>query len=244
MFLPAMLAVFLVPALSFFFIPRPIFSLVSLVPKPGLGTRELSLGTREVALIFLSLALSACAAREPLSPAAAQPILAQTWQADQHVVWEIEWPAAPVGGPLTVETWRAGSRYRFEILEATAPDLVGQTLIFDGQTARRYRRFDPFQDAPQAGEARLSPVSDAFAIINHLLVTAPETATQETLRLSSGPAQKLTLSYRNGDSLTLWRDEATGLPVRVMFTLGGQSAALRARSFAPLPDPPEGLFKP
>jgi hypothetical protein len=234
MFLPAISAVFLVPELSFFFIPRFIFSLV---PKP-------SLGTREVALIFLSLVLSACAAPEPLNPLAAQPILAQTWQADQHVVWEMEWPAAPVGGPLTVETWRAGSRYRFEILEATVPDLIGQTLIFDGQTTRRYRRFDPPQDSTQPGEARLSPVSDAFAIINRLLVTAPETATQEALRLPSGPAQKLTFTYPDGDSLALWRDEATGLPVRVVFTLGGQSAALRARSFAPLPDPPEGLFKP
>jgi hypothetical protein len=236
MLLPAMFAVFLIPELSFF--------LSSLVPKLSLGTREPGLGTREIVLIFSTLALSACTAPEPLSPAAAQPILAQTWQADQHSVWEVEWPAAPVGGPLTVETWRAGLRYRFEILEATAPDLVGQVLIFDGQTAWRYRRFDPPQDSVQSEEALLSPVSDAFAIINRLLVTAPETATQETLRLSSGPAQKLTFIYHNGDSLTLWRDEATGLPVRVVFTLGGQSATLRARSFAPLPDPPEGLFKP
>jgi hypothetical protein len=226
MFLPAIFAVFLIPRLSF-----------SLVFKLGLGIRE-------VVLIFLTLTLSACAAPEPLSPAAAQTILAQTWQADQHSVWEMEWPAAPIGGPLTVETWRTGSRYRFEILEATAPDLVGQVLIFDGQTAWCYRRFDPPQNSAQSEEARLSPVSDAFAIINRLLVTAPETATQEALRLSSGPAQKLTFTYPNGDSLALWRDETTGLPVWVVFTLGGQPATLRARSFAPLSDPPEGLFKP
>lgn len=229
-----MVAVFLVPAPSFSLISRLIFSLVL----------KLNLVTRAVPLIFLTLALSGCAAPESLSPAAAQPILAQTWQADQHSVWEIEWPAAPVGGPLTVETWQAGSRYRFEILEATVPDLVGQVLIFDGQIAWRYRRFDQPQDSAQSEEARLSPVSDAFAIISRLLVTAPETATQEALRLSSGPVQKLTFTYSNGDSLALWRDEATGLPVRVMFTLSGQPATLRARSFAPLPDPPEGLFKP
>ncbi|GIK36176.1 MAG: hypothetical protein BroJett011_00090 [Chloroflexota bacterium] len=202
------------------------------------------MGTRKVALILLTLALSACTAPEPLSLAAAQTILAQTWQADQHSVWEVEWPAAPTGGPLTVETWRAGSRYRFEVLEATAPDLVGQVLIFDGQTAWRYRRFDQPQASAQSEEARLSPVTDAFAVISRLLVTAPETATQEALRLPSGPAQKLTFTYPNGDKLALWRDESTGLPVRVAFTLDGQSATLRARSFVPLPDPPEGLFKP
>lgn len=212
---------------------------------PAMFSVSLVLKLREAAFWFIiALALSACAAPESLSPSTAEASLANAWQAGQHIVWEIEWPAAPIGGPLTVETWRTGSRYRFEILEAAAPDLVGQTLIFDGQTGWRYRRFDPPQRPRQPGEARLSPVTDAFAIINHLLATTPKAAMQEALQLSSGPAQRLTLTYDNGDSLTLWRDEATGLPVQVVFSLKRQSATLHARSFAPLPDPPKGLFKP
>ncbi|HXW00070.1 MAG TPA: hypothetical protein VEC93_16740, partial [Anaerolineae bacterium] len=80
-----------------------------------------------LSLNLLLLTLSACAAPEPISAKAAQATLAAAWQVDQHIVWEIAWPAAPVGGPLTVESWRVGPRYRFEVLEATAPDLVGQT---------------------------------------------------------------------------------------------------------------------
>jgi hypothetical protein len=79
---------------------------------------------------------------QPVSPATAQAALVEAWAADQHTVWEIDWPDAPVGGPLTVETWRAGSGYRYEILESTAPALVGEILIFDGQTAWQYNRFD------------------------------------------------------------------------------------------------------
>jgi outer membrane lipoprotein-sorting protein len=195
------------------------------------------------AAVFLVLVLSACAAPESISASAAQTALTSAWQADQHTVWEIEWPAAPVGGPLTVETWRAGPAYRYEILEATAPDLVGQTLIFNGQTAWRYNRFELSQSAPQSGEARLSPVTDAFAVVVRLMAAEAETATQEAIHLSSGPTQKMTLTFANGDSLSLWRDEASGLPVRVTFTLAGQSATLHARSFEPLSDPPEELFR-
>lgn len=218
----------------------PPFLLLGLVPALNSGTGR----TRKLTALLLILTLSACTAPASLSPAIGQAVLARAWQADQHSVWEIDWPAAPIGGPLTVETWRAGSRYRYEILEATAPDLVGQILIFDGQTAWSYKRFDPPQVPHPTGEERLSPVTDAFDAISRLMGTVAEMASQEVVLLPSGPAQKLTLTYPNDKSLTFWRDEATGLPVRVIFTLKGQAATLRARSFAPLPDPPDGLFKP
>jgi outer membrane lipoprotein-sorting protein len=192
----------------------------------------------------LAFSLSACAVAEPVSVSTAQATLVNTWHADSHIVWEIEWPAAPVGGPLTVEMWRAGPRYRFEILEATAPDLIGQTLIFDGQRAWRYNRFEVSQNSSQPGEAQLSPVTDALMIINRLGAATPETATHESVHLLPGPAQKITLILPGGDTLTLWRDEATGLPIRLEFVAGGQAATLRARSFEPLPDLAEGLFKP
>jgi hypothetical protein len=169
--------------------------------------------------------------------------------ADQHTIWEIEWPEAPVGGPVTVETWRAGSRYRYEILESTAPALVGETLIFDGQIAWQYNRFDdpllsPRRQGKTISKPALSPVSDAFAIINPLLTTLPETASQEAVQFNRRSAQKITLTFANKDQLSLWQDEATHLPIQVTFAVGAQQSTLRARSFERLVNPPEGLFKP
>jgi hypothetical protein len=209
------------------------------VPKLSLGTSKTSR-----LLFILAASLSACTTPEPIEVEAAQALLLTAWQADQYIVWEIDWPAAPVGGPLTVATWRAGPRYRLEILEAVAPDLVGQTLIFDGVTAWGYQRFDSPPAVPQPVEARLSPVTDAFEIIALLLATTPSSATQEAVQVGREPAQKITLTFNAGDSLTLWRDEATGLPVRLSFVLGRQQATLRARSFVPLSNPPQGLFEP
>ena len=240
MFLKILLAVnlmlvILVPKLKFL-VPKLILRL-----RSGQG-----LGTSIRVLNFISLlafATSACTAPGPISTKAAQAALTKVWQIDQHIVWEIEWPAAPVGGSLTVETWRAGQRYRFEILESTAPDLVGQTLIFDGQTAWRTNRFES-EPPPSPSPPLLSPVSDAFAMINKLSAASPETAAQEVVQLPTGPAQKITVTFDTGNSLTLWRDEATGLPMRVFFGMGEQKATLRARSFEPLLNPPEGLFIP
>lgn len=218
--------------------------LVPIVLTVGLVTKiAASIKGFVILPMLLALTLSACAASESINATAAQATLAEAWQVDQHTIWEIDWPAAPVGGPLTVETWRAGSRYRYEILEAIAPNLVGQTLIFDGQTSWRYNRFG--SEPPAAvSSPLLSPVTDAFMIINQLMTTIPEAATQEAVHLPTGLAQKMTLTFNQGNSLTLWRDEATGLPVRLIFVLAGQRATVQARTFEPLLDPPEGLFHP
>ncbi len=167
---------------------------------------------------------------------------AAIWQTEQHITWELDWPAAPVGGPLTVETWRSGERYRFEILEAVAPALIGETLVFDGRKAWQYKRFTA-EPPVTLTSPQLSPVSDAFAVIDQLLATPPQTATQEAAQTIHGPALKITLMFANGDRLLLWRDEETQLPVRVIFSVGGKEARLEARDFEPLPDPPEGLFE-
>ncbi len=185
-----------------------------------------------------------CTPRQPISPDLAQAEISQAWQADQHLIWEVDWPAAPVGGPLTVETWRAGVRYRFEILESVGPDLIGQTLIFDGRRAWQYNRFDP-QPPAAAAATGLAPVSDAFAIIDRLLATPAKMAVRQgDGSLRSGRAEKIGLTFENGDELTAWLDQETGLPVRILFLVGGEQATLEARYFEPLSDPPAGLFEP
>lgn len=194
--------------------------------------------------LIIIIAASACNPAKPMEVETAQAALLDAWQADQHIVWELDWPDAPVGGPLTVATWRAGPRYRLEILEAVTPDLVGQTLIFDGATAWRYQRFDSPPAAPQPTEAQLSPVTDAFAVITRLLATTPASATEETIQFEREPAKKITLTFTGGDTLTLWRDETTGLPVRLSFVSGQQQITLRARSFERLSTPAEELFEP
>ena len=174
----------------------------------------------------------------------AQDTLVRAWQADQHRVWELDWPAAPIGGLLTVETWRSAERYRFEILESTAPALIGQILIFDGQTAWWDNRFD--QDLPQpASSPTLSPVSDAFAIIETLLTSSPIAATrQDDTLLNYGPTSKISLTFEDENTLSFWLESKTNLPVRIFFSVGDSQAVLHARQVEPLIDPPAGLFRP
>jgi hypothetical protein len=187
------------------------------------------------------IGLACSAAQQTLQPAAAQQIVVDIWHTQHHITWEIDWPTAPVGGPLTVETWRAGNRYRFEILEAVAPALKGEVLAFDGQNGWRYNRFDP-PASFRPGLASLSPVSDAFLIIERLLDTPAKTASQETSSVNYTPAQKIELAFANEDKLSLWWDQKTGLPVQISFASNGQRATLQARSFEALTDPSEALF--
>ncbi len=192
--------------------------------------------------VFGLLAMTACTTSQQLPPDRIQPILIETWQVDQHIVWELDWPAAPIGGPLTVETWRTGNRYRFEILEAATPALVGETLVFDGQLAWRYNRFDPpatfLPTLP-----KLSPVSDAFIVVDRLINTLPETTTRENAQVNSSLSQKITAIFANGDSLTLWRDVKTGLPSRVVIIVTGQHVTLNARDAERVLNPPDELFE-
>lgn len=170
-------------------------------------------------------------------------MLADAWQADRHTVWDITWPAAPIGGPLTVEVWRKENRYRFEILEAAAPALIGQTLVFDGRHAWRYNRLEPPQQLTPVAPA-LSPVTDAFAIINRLIASPPQTATQEAVHINYNATQKITATFGPNSELSLWKDDKTGLPLRITFSVDGQQATLKARRAEPLPNPPPELFTP
>ncbi|HMQ56217.1 MAG TPA: hypothetical protein PKD98_29320 [Anaerolineae bacterium] len=186
--------------------------------------------------------LTGCRAAEPLPPAEAQEILRQLWQTDRHAVWEIDSPAIPIGGPLVVETWQQGDRYRYEILESTAPALAGETLVFDGQLAWPYNRFDP-PPAFEPGLPALAPVTETFDLIEHLLTTPAAEASQSTARLNFQPAHLITLTYPNGDTLAMWRAETGALPVKVEFSLAGQAGELLAREIEPLGDAPPALFE-
>jgi hypothetical protein len=141
-----------------------------------------------------------CDAAQPRAPEPAQAQVAAAWQANQHAVWDLTWPDAPTGGPLTVETWLADGRYRYEILESTAPALIGETLVFDGLTAYRYNRLDP-PDEFTPVEARLSPVSDAFARVSARLAQPATAATEQPAQLNGRPVRLIILTF--ADAVTL-----------------------------------------
>ncbi len=194
-----------------------------------------------VSLAFILAIMVACATVQPIDTGAAQQKINTARHQNQHTVWEIDWPNNPAGGLITAETWQAAGRYRYEILESTAPALIGETLVFDGQTAWQYNRLDPpeaFAPAPET----LSPVTDAFLIIARLLAREAVSATQQPVYVNSIPVTQITLTFKNGDSLNLWQDEKTGLPVQVEFAAGDQQGKLKARSFEPLLNPPPELF--
>lgn len=191
-------------------------------------------------VIGLAILFSGCAQAQIINPEQAQAELFAAWSANQHTIWELKWPAAPAA-EVTVELWQAKPQLRLEILEAIAPALVGETLIFDGQTAWQHNRFDP--QPPTAGPPALAPITAAFERINQLLAISPATATQTNEVLNQHPASKITLTFAQGDTLTFWRDESTSLPIQIIFTSGQQSGQLKARSFERLDNPLPGLFE-
>jgi hypothetical protein len=201
--------------------------------------------TRFLWLIFLLLTGCASAsAPNAVPPTIAQQTMAETWQVGQHVVWQLAWPNVPVNGVVTVETWRGAGGGRLEILEASAAELWGQTLIFNGDAAWLFNRFDAAPPVRQA-EPRLSPITDAFSLIDQSLKLPAQSATvQEDVILQYGPAQKITLIFNKDDQLTFWLKPDLGLPVRVVLTRGANQLTLKATHAERMSTPPAGLFKP
>ncbi len=197
-------------------------------------------------IFVIVLGNTACAAPLPMIPQTAQTILVEAWQADQNAVWEIKWEAMPIGGAVVAETWRMGKKYRLEILESAAPALIGETLIFDGQQGWQYNRLA--ESVTPMPSFTLSPVTDAFGMIDQLLTTPPKTACQQQTSLLDGaksrPAQEITLIFENNSKqLTFWLDPKTKLPLQIKFVIKGQEGWLKARRSEPLIHPPDGLFK-
>ncbi len=194
-------------------------------------------------LALILVVLSTACQPSPANPTAAQKEMEHTWQTAHHIVWEIEWTAMPIGGMVVAEVWRTDTQHRFEILESPAPALVGEMLIFDGQQAWQYNRFKADTPTP-INHPWLSPISDAYIIIDQLLTQAAQDGTQADASLSQGAATLTTLNFPNGEILSIWQDQETGLPARVHFKIGENEATLNARSIESLVNPPEGLFKP
>ncbi|MCB0194808.1 MAG: hypothetical protein KDJ65_22855 [Anaerolineae bacterium] len=177
--------------------------------------------------VFLFVAFG-CSQGQNLDPKTAQTMLTQSWSIPHHAVWEVEWSAVPLSAPLVVEIWRSGPRHRFEILEAPAADLVGQVFVFNGDQGWQYNRFDPAASLTPDVTA-FSPITDAFATIDQLLAMSPQTATLTAEYINSEPAQKITLNFANGDSLALWRQVETELPIQIQFVTNGQKGVLKSR---------------
>ena len=116
------------------------------------------------------------------------------------------------------------------------------STLFDGKNGWRYNRFEPPSTFVPASSLRLSPVTDAFAVIDRLIDTLPETAYPAEAQIRLNPAQKITTSFANGDELSIWRQAETGLPLKVQFSEGGSRATLTARTVEPLADPADELF--
>jgi outer membrane lipoprotein-sorting protein len=193
-------------------------------------------------LIVIGFALAACAPASPIAPKAAQQQLQQAWQSDQHAILEIEWPNAPIHGPVSVEVWQAGDRYRYEILETPAPALLGETLVSDGNQTWRYNRLAS-SPPPRSTVPTLAPITDVRMLVSNLLSRQPIEATIQSDSVNLLPTKKILMLYPTGDSLAMWLDEqAAGLPRRVEFSVGQQHGQLTARLLEPLTNPPPVLF--
>lgn len=195
-------------------------------------------------LPIILLVLAGCSAAEAVPPAEAQTRLSKAWAAPRRAIWQIDWPAAPVGGPVTAMVWQYGPHLRVEILEAPAPALVGQTLIVNRGTTWQFNRFDT-PPATVSGLPSLPPVTDAFAVVDRLVSARPVSATRQTAAtLQYNPAEKIETRYPNGDRLTFWLDPQTGLPVHLIVYAGDRRLELKAVQTAPLDSLPLDLFSP
>lgn len=183
-----------------------------------------------------------CGAGEPALPTLTE--FQAAWGRDQHAVWEVDWPAAPLPGPVVVEAWQSGARRRFEVLEAAAPALIGETLVSDGQTGWLFNRFETDLTAVEAAEARFSPLDDALALVTRQLGRDPRRVTPlGRATLPSGLARGWQLAFDSGATLDLWLLEQEGLVGQVRLTGPQASFRLRARQVEPLDDAPAGLFE-
>ncbi|RME41887.1 MAG: hypothetical protein D6796_15200, partial [Caldilineae bacterium] len=98
--------------------------------------------------------LAACVASPAADPVAVQEQAQSAWQTGWHGTWDLAWEEAPLAGPVLFEAWRAegGRLLRLEILDAPAPQLVGQTCLRRDDAVTRYNRLDPSPPvSPSAG---------------------------------------------------------------------------------------------
>jgi len=198
---------------------------------------------RRLHFLFALLLLAACTAVQPVDPASAQLQARSAWQRPWRGVWELSWPQAPLSGSIVFEGWQteSGFQRRYEILEASVPSLVGLAYINDGVSATYYNRLDaadPVTDAAQT--LPFSPISDALTAVDILLAQAPQSAKRQA---AGDSIIELTLSYIEGQSLTLWLDTQTNLIIRVELQSANTELTMAARSLEPLLTPHPKLFE-
>ncbi len=191
-----------------------------------------TLWVRFIILVMVILAIRPYRFSKPIR----SPILTLSWQTDHQAIWEIEWPGAPIGGAVVAQSWRSGTKYRLEILESSATALLGETLIFDGQQAWRYNRLAQSPTITRA-QPILSPVTDAFDLVDQFLTRPPTSATQRQTYLLTGPtaepATEIRLIFDKADELTAWLNPTTKLPLRMKIVVKDQVIWLKARQIEP-----------
>jgi len=191
--------------------------------------------------VLFFVLLTACGARQTVSPAAAQARVQSAWGADWHGTWELQWQQMPLNGSVVFEGWvSAGrTRRRYELLEAPSPALVGLVYVNDGSAAVIFNRLEESVSATR-GDAALSfsPVTDALARVDRVLAQPPQTVSAR----ADGGITRYTFGWANGHSVKIWLDEALVRVVRIEIRTGDDSLTLAARTVSPLGAVPPGLF--
>jgi len=193
-------------------------------------------------LWVVTCALQGCFSINSIEHVAAQQKLRAAWQANQHAIWQIEGAQLPVGGPMVVEVWQVGRQYRWEILESSAIQLVGETLIFNGHEAWRYNRFEATPAQFKTTSSTLMPITAVFALVTTYLIQPPIAATDQTTWLLRNESETITLIF--ADETQLIMELATGLPKFIKLVRGGKTMMLKARQMDLLARPMKGLFAP
>jgi len=205
--------------------------------------------SRLAACVLVLSALASCApSRATPDPSFLVTCAQQSWQADWHGVWQIEWAGAPAPGPLVAEVWHAADgRLRIETLEAASPALNGLTLVSDGSSSYLYELRSDQVQIDSAGQMRIPLASDALDAMAWLVARLNRATVRVVGHdvLESGPATRLEILLDSSEGAELWVHDETGLPARLeLHSANWGEAVFTSRSLdAPVYLHP-GLFQP
>lgn len=197
---------------------------------------------RAALLMILMAAFAACNAKADdllLAPLEIPQAWAQGW----HGVWELQWSAMPVPGPVVFEGWvtENRARQRYEILEADVPSLVGLAYVNDGSAAIIFNRLEETVPPERGGgDMPFSPVTDALAKVDRTLAQLPAVAQIRR----AGTLSRVDFSPAPGEAASVWVDETCGCVIRVTVHTSDSDFVLAARSMTKLDVPQPHLFEP
>ncbi len=186
-------------------------------------------------IIIILLTLPACATAPSLDLERTQDKLLAAWHSDRHGVWDLKWSNAPIAESIIFEAWQVGEKRRYEILEATAPDLVGLVYINDGYLAQHYNRL---KEGPQttlpAAQLPFSPISHAFDLVTEQLSRSPQSIEQVRVPQTNDPLEIYRLHYPSDQTLTLWLDSVQNQIIKLQLDQAHHTLTLTARSLTTL----------